>query len=117
MPTPTLPKKIKIGTQIWEVTEQKRKHNSDFQDGTYGYTIDKDNTIVLDAEMAPSIRRVTLLHELLHAIRYIFGGSYRPSKSTSYDEWEHYFIGIYEEPLLMVLKDNPELMEFLLAND
>lgn len=112
-----LPKKIKIGSQTWEITEQKRKHNSEFLDGTYGYTVDKDNTIVLDAEMANSVRRVTLLHELLHAIRFIFGGSFKPAKTTTYEEWEHYFIGIYEEPLLMVLKDNPELMEFLLSND
>lgn len=112
-----LPKTIKVGSQIWEVTEQKRKHNSDFQVGTYGYTVEKDNTIVLDSDMALSIRRVTLLHEILHAVRYTFGGSYRPTKATSFEDWEHYFIGIYEEPLLMVLRDNPELVEFLRSND
>jgi hypothetical protein len=113
----TMPKSIKIGSQVWEITEQKRKHNAEFLDGTYGYTIDKDNTIVLDSEMANSIRRVTLLHEILHAVRFVFGGSFRPSKATSYEEWEHYFIGLYEEPLLMVLRDNPELLAFILSND
>lgn len=112
-----LPSKIKIGTQIWEISEQKRKHNSEFLDGTYGFTVDKDNTIVLDAEMASSIRRVTLFHELLHAIRFVFAGSFKPGKTTSYEEWEHYWIGVYEEPVLMVLKDNPELLAFLIAND
>ncbi len=112
-----LPSKIKIGSQIWEISEQKRKHNSEFLDGTYGYTVDKDNTIVLDAEMSNSIRRVTLLHELLHAVRFVFGGSYKPPKTTTYDEWEHYFIGLYEEPLLMVLRDNPDVLVFLLADD
>lgn len=112
-----MPNKIKIGSQMWEIVEQKRKHSSEFLDGTYGYTIDKDNTIVLDAEMSNSIRRVTLLHELLHAIRFVFGGSYKPPKTTTYDEWEHYWIGLYEEPLLIVLRDNPDVLVFLLADD
>ena len=88
-----MPKSIKIGTQIWEVSEQKRKHNSDFHEGTYGYTIDKDNTIVLDVEMPSSRKRTTLLHELLHAI------------------------GLYEEPLITVLQENPELTNFLLGRE
>lgn len=112
-----IPKHIKIGTQLWEVTEHKRKHNSDFQDGTYGYTIDKDNTIVLDVEMPLSIKRVTLFHELLHAIRFTFGGSYQPPKGTTFLEWEHYWIGLYEEPVMAMLRDNPELVAFLLSDE
>lgn len=112
-----LPKSIKIGTQKWEVIEQKRKHNSAFIDGTYGYTVDKDNTIVLDIDMAPSAKRVTLLHEILHAIRFTYGGSYVPPKGTPYTDWEHYFIGLYEEPLLTVLQENPDLITFLLGKD
>ena len=112
-----MPKTIKIGSQVWEISEQKRKHNAEFLDGTYGYTIDKDNTIILDSEMANSVKRVTLFHEILHAVRFIFGGSFKPGKSTTYEEWEHYFIGLYEEPMLMVLRDNPELLAFLLSDD
>lgn len=112
-----LPKSVKVGSQVWEITEQKRKHNSEFIDGTYGFTIDKDNVIVLDADMSNSVRRVTLLHEVLHAIRFTFGGSHRPHKSTSYEDWEHYWIGLMEEPLILVLRDNPDLVSFLLNND
>jgi Zn-dependent peptidase ImmA (M78 family) len=112
-----LPKSVKVGSQVWEITEQKRKHNSEFIDGTYGFTIDKDNVIVLDADMSNSVRRVTLLHEVLHAIRFTFGGSHRPHKSTSYEDWEHYWIGLVEEPLILVLRDNPDLVSFLLTQD
>lgn len=108
-----LPKSIIIGTQVWEVTQQKRKHNSEFHEGTYGYTIDKDNTIVLDIEMPESRKRTTLIHELLHAIRFTFGGVTTPSKSAQLADWEHYFIGLYEEPLVMVLRQNPELSDWL----
>jgi hypothetical protein len=63
------------------------------------------------------MKRVTLFHELLHAIKITFGGSYQPGKGTSFEEFEHYFIGLYEEPVILMLQDNPELLEFLLAND
>ena len=112
-----MPKSIKIGTQVWEVSEQKRKHNSDFHEGTYGYTIDKDNTIVLDVEMPLSRKRTTLLHELLHAIRFTYGGVTTPNKGASFGDWEHYFIGLYEEPLITVLQENPELTDFLLGRE
>jgi Zn-dependent peptidase ImmA (M78 family) len=112
-----LPKSVKIGTQIWDITEQKRKHNSDFAEGVYGFTIDKDNTIVLDADMSRSVRRVTLFHEVMHAIRFTFGGSHKPHKSTSYEDWEHYWIGLMEEPMLLVLRENPDLLNYLLTDD
>jgi hypothetical protein len=110
-----LPSKIRLGSQVWDVSVQKRKHASD--DGHYGFTNAKDNTIVLDAELPESMLRTTLLHELLHAIGVTFGGSFKPAKATDYLDWEHYWIGLYEEPLVMLLRDNPELVGFLLADD
>lgn len=110
-----IPKRVKIGTQIWEIVEQKRKHASE-QDH-FGFTNHRDNTITVDAEQAPSMKRVTLFHEILHAIKTTFGGSFVPGKGTSFEEWEHYFIGLYEEPVILVLKDNPELVEYLLSNE
>jgi hypothetical protein len=111
----TLPTSIKIGTHNWSVTEVKRKNQPDGEH--YGFTNDKDASITIDSEMPESIKRVTLVHEILHAIRFTFGGSYSPSKGTTYEEWEHYFIGLYEEPMTMVLRDNPELVKYLLADD
>jgi hypothetical protein len=63
------------------------------------------------------MKRVTLFHELLHAIRVTFGGSFQPSKNTDYDDWEHYFIGLYEEPVVLMLRDNPELAAYLLGEN
>ena len=111
----TLPTHVKIGTHNWTITEVKRKNQPDGEH--YGFTNDKDASITIDSEMPTSIKRVTLVHEILHAIRFTFGGSYSPSKGTTYDDWEHYFIGLYEEPLTMVLRDNPELMAYLLQKD
>lgn len=94
------------------MSEVKRKHTAD--NDHYGFTNYKDNTIVLDSEQASSMKRVTLFHELLHAIRSTFGGSYTPPKGTTYEDWEHYFIGLYEEPVVLMLKDNPDLVKYLL---
>jgi len=110
-----MPKTVKLGTQVWEISEQARK--TAYDDEVYGFTNDKEYVIVIDAGMAPGVKRTTLMHELLHAIRFTFGGSFKPSKSTTYDEWEHYFIGLYEEPFMMMLQDNPDLVEYLLSND
>lgn len=108
-----IPTSVKIGSQIWEVSVQKRKHSAEPEN--YGWTSSKDNTIVLDAELPESVMRITLFHELLHAIRFTFGGSFKPSKSTEFHEWEHYWIGIYEEPVVMMLRDNPDLVVYLLG--
>ena len=109
-----MPKSVKIGSQVWEISEQKRKHA---MDNHYGVTNGKDNSIVIDAELSPSMARVTLFHEVLHAIRFIYGGSYQPPKSTTYVEWEHYWIGMVEEPVVQVLRDNPEFAQFLLSDE
>jgi hypothetical protein len=42
------------------------------------------------------------------------GGYPTPKKTDDVDVWEHYFIGMYEEGLLLTLQTNPELLEFLL---
>lgn len=107
-----LPSSVRIGSQVWSVSEVKRKNQPDGEH--YGFTNDKDASITIDSELPLGLKRVTLLHEILHAIRFTFGGSFSPSKNTSFEEWEHYWIGLYEEPLVMVLRDNPELVEFLL---
>jgi hypothetical protein len=63
------------------------------------------------------MKRTTLFHELLHAIRITFGGSFTPNHKTTYDEWEHYWIGLYEEPVVAMLQDNPELVQYLINKE
>jgi len=58
-----------------------------------------------------------LFHELLHAIRFTYGGSFQPAKGTGFLDWEHYWIGLYEEPVVVMLRENPDLVAYLLSND
>lgn len=110
-----IPKSIKIGTQVWEIREQKRKHS--VTTDHFGFTNVGDNVIIIDSEITESRKRVILVHELLHAIMSTFGGSYVPEKKAEFADLEHYFIGLYEEPLVLVLRENPELVKFLVGNE
>jgi hypothetical protein len=40
----------------------------------------------------------------------------KPKSSADYEEWEHHFIGIWEQSLLMIFRDNPELKDYLLGD-
>ena len=51
-------------------------------------------------------------HEILHAVRMVFDTSIKPKKSDDFEAWEHYFIGIYEEGVLLVLNNNPDLLAY-----
>jgi hypothetical protein len=108
-----LPKKVKIGTQVFKIIERSRQDDGMLNDDTYGYTLETENLIVLDATIAPSRKRLTLWHEIMHAARMIYDTSVTPKKVDTFDVWEHYFIGIWEESLLLVLKDNTDLVTYL----
>ncbi len=115
MKMPPMPTEIKIGTQIYKVVLRDSKEDGMLNDGSYGYTMDAASLIVIDASISKTKQRVTFVHEMLHAIQMSFGGASKPSKDADFEEWEHYFIGTYEEGLLIVLKDNPEVAKYLTA--
>jgi hypothetical protein len=112
-----IPKKIKVGSQVFDVIEKSRHKDGMLNDSTYGYTLETENLIVIDAELAPSRKRVTLLHEVLHAVIGTFDTSVRPAKGSDFQTWEHYFIGILEDPMIMLLQDNPSLIDWLSESD
>lgn len=109
-----IPTTIKIGTQDWTIVEHTSKQDGMLYEDNYGYTLERMNMVVLDKEASHSRKRQVLMHEILHAIRFtFFTGSKMPPK-LNFEDTEHYFIGMYEETLLMVFKDNPQLVEYLL---
>lgn len=82
-------------------------------DATFGYTLDSENLIVIDSNLGISKQRTTVFHEVLHAVRMVYDTSIKPKKSDDFEVWEHYFIGIYEEGVLLVLNNNPDLLAYL----
>ncbi len=120
---PKVPTKIKIGAQDWTIIERDRADDGFIADDAYGYTLQKTNVIVLDKHCPPSRKRQTLFHELFHAIRYSNGSSgIKPDmENIQPDEiiltWEHYFIAMYEDTMLLVLRENPAVSDYLLSNE
>jgi Zn-dependent peptidase ImmA (M78 family) len=111
------PKSVKVGVQVFDIIERTQKQDGMLNDGSYGYTIDTQNIIVIDSQMHISKKKVTVMHEILHAARMVFDNSVKPKKSDDFETWEHYFIGVWENSLIMVMRDNPELIEWLISED
>ena len=112
-----MPKKIRIGGHVFDIVERLKEEDGMLNDATLGYTLEAKTLIVIDKGLSESKKRQTLLHELLHACVMVFDTSVKPKKTDEFDTWEHYFIGIWEEPILMMLRDNPKLAEWLVAAD
>lgn len=111
-----IPPKVKVGSQWFDIVERSRRLDGTLSDETFGYTLDIENLIVIDADISYSRQQLTLWHELMHAARNIYDTSVLPRKTDSFETWEHYFIGIWEESLLVLIQDNPELLEYLLSD-
>lgn len=108
------PSIVKIGPQTFDVEFRDPNTDGMLNDGSHGYTLDTGNLIVVSSAISLSKQKITLLHEILHAARMVFETvSTVPKKDTEYEDWEHYFIGIYENSLIMFMRDNPEIMEWL----
>lgn len=110
-----IPKSVKIGAQVFDIVERHSKEDSMLGEGSYAYTMDETNLIVIDKGLHESKKKVTIVHEILHAARMCFESPVKPRKDADYAEWEHYFIGIWETSLLMVLQDNPRLVDWLIG--
>jgi hypothetical protein len=112
---PVLPKSVKIGAQVFNIEERDPKKDGMLNDGSYGYTLDGKNLIVVDSTIHITKKQVTLLHEIMHAARMVWENpTSKPGKNAGHDDWEHYFIGVWETSLLLIMRENPKLMEWLL---
>jgi hypothetical protein len=108
-----IPETLLIGTQIWDVVEHSSKEDGMLYEDNYGYTLERRNIIVIDKEASDTRKKQVLMHEIFHAIRFTFFTGNKMNPKLNFEETEHYFIGMYEETLLMVFKDNPELLDYL----
>jgi hypothetical protein len=111
MKEPAKPTSVQIGPQTFRIEFRSTNEDGMLNDGSQGYTLDQSNLIVISAEIAYGKQKVTLMHEILHAARMVFENGL-PEKDSDYEKWEHYFIGIYENAMLMIIKDNPKLIEW-----
>ena len=109
------PDVVKIGAQEYQIVQLGVKEDAVLTDGNYGYTQDARNIIVIDKDLHESKKKVTVFHEIMHACRFVFANEHYKPKAE-YEEVEHHFIGVWENSLLMVLRDNRELTEWLIGD-
>lgn len=107
------PEQVKVGHQTYQIIYRKRSEDGMLSDGNYGYILDDSNSIIIDADSPINKQQTTLWHEIFHAARMVFDTGARPAAEAEFEDTEHYFIGLWEAPLLIVIKDNPELVLWL----
>ena len=82
-------------------------------DGNYGYTLDAGNMLVIASDISLDKQKITLMHEILHAARMTYQGHPTPRSKAPYEDWEHHFIGIFENALITILQENKDLISWL----
>lgn len=115
-----VPKTIRIGQRI--IAVEIKPTGEKGLAASYHFYKDK---ITLSPKLTESLMRSSLLHEVMHAITFIYGNQETyllpQGKKEKYGDYyqriEHHFIGLYDENLTMVLRDNPDFTAFLLGSD
>jgi Zn-dependent peptidase ImmA (M78 family) len=109
------PSKVRIGVQTFDIVFRTRDKDGMLSDSVMGYTLDQQSLIVIDSTLAEGKQKSTLFHELMHATRMVFGSNVVPRRKDDADVWEHYFIAVWENSLLLVLRDNKDVSDWLLS--
>lgn len=118
----THPTSLKIGPVTYTVTsdinEWTALERQENRLGGYGKSAHRTAMIYLNPDTTESVLRLTLWHEVLHALFETTMGS--PSwlmlAENDFDREEE-VVRKLEAPTLTVLRDNPELASYLLASD
>lgn len=108
------PASVKIGSQTYDIEYRNSTTDGMLSDGSHGYTLDQGNLIVIASELSASKQKVVVMHEILHAMRMVFENGL-PEKEVEFERWEHFFIGVYENALIMFMRDNPEIVDWLMT--
>ncbi len=101
---------VKVGPHNYEVIESLEailKANRVEQCSVLGVTDSSQQTITIDPSQGPSSYRVTLFHELGHAVCDLLGLTWDEDEEES-------FVAKFMPMVLMVLRDNPLLVSVLL---
>lgn len=115
-----LPTSIKVGTVTFTVSidpdEWMRAEHEQRSFGDYGRTDKLKAVIYLNPEQSTDTMRLTLWHEVMHALaEVVMGGSDWHGIGKTRNDREETVIRAWESPTLTVLRDNPELVGYLTA--
>ena len=111
-----LPSSLILGPLTWSVRATLEDYHqaslANPEPGTVmGFTIVESLSIVLKPDMPRSLEQETLMHELLHAIYATQGATLKLAKRS---ELEEASVCALSPMLLTALRENPELVRYLL---
>jgi hypothetical protein len=115
-----MPKAVLIGSVIYRVTTDRddwlRIENATQCKGAYGHTEPMWAVIFISPETSPDNQRMTLWHEVMHALcETAMGSPNWDHLGEGPTEREERVIRSFESPTLLVLRDNPQLVAYLTA--
>lgn len=105
-----LPDDVKVGPHTYRVVSgnDAEVEAKDFCGSVYGYTDTRTCTVFISQRQAYTQSQETLLHEVLHAILDVTGHAHELE-----DEDEEILVRRLSPALLVVLQQNPALVEYL----
>lgn len=116
-----LPQSVRVGTIEYRVSrdadEWMRLEHANQRSGEYGRTQHREATIYLNPDTTADVTRLTLWHEVLHALSVAVMGDpdwrMLPGAPDSHFDANEAVVRMLEHPTLAVLRDNPDLVAYL----
>lgn len=107
---PSIPTTVKVGPYDWTIVPD---HEMAQVDEVWGTTLIPSHQIRLDPQAPPARLRATLLHEVLHVVMNVSGLSFRFNDKEDRVN-EESVVREVSTLLYQVIRDNPDLVEYLL---
>ena len=116
-----MPASIRVGAVTYRVTidpdDWVRVEHKVQTKGDYGHTLNLEATIYINPESTPDVQRVTLWHEVMHALcTAVMGSPDWRNLGKKKGDREEAVVSAFESPIVLVLRDNPDLIAYLLAD-
>lgn len=113
-----MPSELLIGSIVYQVISDPvlfaLKERDEECKGVYGFTTAMKATIFLNPDQTPDNQRLTLWHEIMHALaESVMGNPHWDNLGEGPTEREEKIIRLFESPTLLVLRDNPLLVKYL----
>lgn len=114
------PASVLVGSVTYRVTtdpdDWMRIEHKVQSKGDYGHCDNLTATIYVNPDLSPDVARLTLWHEVLHALcEAVIGSSDWRGLGKAKNDREETVIREIESPTLLVLRDNPALVTYLTA--
>lgn len=116
-----IPASVRIGSITYRVTidsdEWVRFEHANKRSGFAGHTDNTTAIIYINPECALEVVRSTLWHEVMHALCYaIMGAPNWRHLGKENGAREEAVVAAFESPIVCVLRDNPDLTAYLMAD-